>query len=183
MARRKLGEQFNSVVSKCLYSNATRFSKTVESIVSLRNGRRVICSNYDDLLEQGYTNMNIGCSPLVQGDNFPLDSEDVLVFHPHGFLPRGTYARDYSSDPIVLSEDDYHQLYAMPYSWANVIQLNLFISFNVLFVGCSLKDPNLRRPLDISKKVRGPEHFAIMRNPDFQSVENRTKEQPNGGKS
>ncbi|HEV7746643.1 MAG TPA: SIR2 family protein [Pyrinomonadaceae bacterium] len=112
--------------------------------------------------------LGFSCRPVVQGDNFPLDRDEVLIFHPHGFLPRRTYTRDYSNDPIVLSEDDYHELYAAPYSWANVIQLNLLISFNVLFLGCSLTDPNLRRLLDLGKKVRAPHHFAIMRNPDFQ---------------
>src|SRR6266404_2070454 len=50
MARRKLGQQFNSVVSKCLYAEAAGLSPTVESVVSLRNVRRIISSNYDDLL-------------------------------------------------------------------------------------------------------------------------------------
>jgi hypothetical protein len=106
---------------------------------------------------------------MVKGDDLPLAGDEVLIFHPHGFLPRGTYSRDFSKEPIILSEDDYHELYAAPYSWPNVIQLNMLISFNVLFVGCSLKDPNLRRLLDISKKVRAPAHFAIMRNPDSES--------------
>lgn len=179
MARRKLGEEFNSVVSKCLYAEALSFSSLLESTLSLRRVRRIICTNYDDLLEQGYTNLGTKCRPMVQGDDLPLDSDEVLIFHPHGFLPQHTYSRDYSKDRIILSEDDYHELYASPYSWPNVIQLNLFISFDVLFVGCSLSDPNLRRLLDIGKKVRTPNHFAIMKNPDFQSEEkNVSVDQP-----
>jgi hypothetical protein len=169
MARRELGQQFNSVVFRCLYSEAVNLSPTVESIVSLSNVRRICCSNYDDILEEGYTNLGIKCRPLVRGDDLPFDSDEVLICHPHGFLPRTRYSRDYLREPIVLSEDDYHELYATPYSWANVIQLNLFISFNMLFVGCSLKDPNLRRLLDISKKVRTPSHFALMEEPTDQS--------------
>ena len=169
MARRKLGPQFNSVVSKCLYAGTVSVSSSLESIVSLRNVHRIICSNYDDLLEERYNELGIRVRPLVEGDDLPLDGNEVLIFHPHGFLPRGSYSRDYSSDPIILSEDDYHELYATPYSWPNVIQLNLLISLNVLFVGCSLKDPNLRRLLDISRKVRARNHFAIIRNPDSHS--------------
>jgi len=168
LAKHKLGHQFSSVVTKCLYLEATALSSSVEAIVSLHNVRRIICSNYDDLLEEGYTKRGTRFRPLVQGDVVPSDTDEVLIFHPHGFLPRGTYSRDYSKDPIILSEDDYHELYASPYSWPNVIQLNLLTSFNVLFVGCSLTDPNLRRLLDISNKVCAPDHFAIMRNPDFE---------------
>jgi hypothetical protein len=152
MARRELGQQFNSVVSKCSYLEATALSSSLEAIVSLHNVRRIICSNYDDLLEEGYTQRRVGFRSLVQDDLLPSDTNEVLIFHPHGFLPRRNYSRNYSDDPIILSEDDYHELYASPYSWPNVIQLNLLSSFNVLFVGCSLTDPNFRRLLDISNK-------------------------------
>jgi hypothetical protein len=167
MARRKLGEQFNPVVSKCLYAGPVSVSSLVEAIVSLRKFRRIICTNYDDFLEEGYTRLGTKSRPIVQGEDLPLAGDEVLIFHPHGFLPRG--ACDYSKARIVLSEDDYHELYASSYSWPNLVQLNLFISFNVLFVGCSLSDPNLRRLLDISKKGRTPNHFAIMKNSDSES--------------
>lgn len=172
MARHKIGTEFNSVVSKCLYATPASVSPLLESILLLRKVRRVICTNYDDLLEEGYTRLGTKCRPIVQGDNLPMHSDEVLIFHPHGFLPRRSYSRDFSKEPIVLSEDDYHELYSAPYSWPNVIQLNLLISFNVLFVGCSLKDPNLRRLLDIVRTVRAPAHFAIMRNPNSQSMDN-----------
>jgi len=157
-----------------LYSEDVNLSPLVEAIVSLANIRRVCCSNYDDVLEEGYTRLGTGYRPLVPGDDIPLDGDEVLIVHPHGFLPRAAYSRDYRMEPIVLSEDDYHDLYASPYRWANVIQLNLFVSFAVLFVGCSLKDPNLRRLLDTSKKLRISNHFALMREPTYQSDKGKT---------
>jgi len=170
MARLELGQRLNSVVFNCLYEKAPNLSATIESIVSLSNVRRIICSNYDDVLEDGYAKRGINFRPLAQGDYLPLDDDQILIFHPHGFLPRTKYSRDYRNDPIVLSEDDYHDLYATPYSWANTIQLNLLISFSVLFIGSSLKDPNLRRLLDLSRKVRATDHFALLPNPDSQLV-------------
>jgi hypothetical protein len=68
MPRRKLGQQFNSIVSKCLYLEATALSSSLEAIVSLHNVRRIISSNYDDLLEEGYTKRGVGFRSLVQGD-------------------------------------------------------------------------------------------------------------------
>jgi len=44
---------------------------------------------------------------MVQGDDLPLAGDEVLIFHPHGFLPRGMYSRDFSKEPRILSEDDY----------------------------------------------------------------------------
>jgi hypothetical protein len=168
MARNELKAQFNSTVFKCLYNETPTLSRLVKSIVSLKSVSRVICTNYDDVMEEGYSSRGIDCRSLVPNDNLPLDSEQLLIFHPHGYLPRGIQSRDYLKDPIIISEDDYHDLYATPYSWANMIQLNLLVSFDLLFVGCSLRDPNLRRLLDVSRRIRPNEHFALMRNPDFQ---------------
>src|SRR5262249_55666536 len=109
--------------------------------------------------------------PLSEGDEFANDSSEVLIFHPHGFLPRVSHSRKYSAERIILSEDDYHELYSSPYCWSNVIQLKLLLSFNVLFVGCSLKDPNIRRLLDVCKNMRsGQKHFAIIRIPHHETT-------------
>ncbi len=44
------------------------------------------------------------------------------------------------------------------------------MSFNVLFIGCSLKDPNIRRLLDTCKKLDTTQtYFAIMKKPDYES--------------
>jgi SIR2-like domain len=67
---------------------------------------------------------------------------------------------------LVLSEEDYHQLYSNPYSWANLIQLSLLMTYTCLFVGVSLTDPNIRRPLDTCHALPiAHRHFAIIRTP------------------
>ena len=170
IARRVQGNNFNSVVSKCLYSTGVHLSKTVESIVSLHNVRRICCFNYDDLLEDAYNNKGMKFRSLTEGDKLLPEGEEILILHPHGFLPRTSGGNNCANNEIVLSEDDYHALYESPYSWPNTVQLNLLMSFNVLFVGCSLKDPNIRRLLDICKKLRvGYKYFALMKVPDYES--------------
>jgi SIR2-like domain len=165
MARQELDERFNSIVFKCLYRHAPIVSPTVEALTTFVNVTRVLCSNYDDVLEEAYRTRGIKCRSLKPDDSLPLNDNEVFVLHPHGFLPRNVPLLD---DPIIVSEDDYHDLYARPYSWANMIQLNLLLSFNILFVGCSLTDPNLRRLLDLSRKICPNQHYALMLNPDFK---------------
>lgn len=170
MAKRILGNRFNSVVAECLYSDKTHLSATVEAIVSLTQVRRICCFNYDDVLEEAFMKHSFEFEPVLEGDRVPLDSNLLLIFHPHGFLPQTNefFQRDYKASPIVLSEDDYHELYATPYSWANLIQIYLLMNYSVLFVGCSLNDPSIRRLLDIAKKMRVThQHFALLKNPTY----------------
>ncbi len=115
MARRKLNGDLNSVVSDCLYSRGVTASPIVESIVSLTHIRRICSFNYDDILEEAYSKTGVASQPLTAGDETPSSGNDVLIFHPHGFLPRANHTYRCSNREIVLSEDDYHELYASPY--------------------------------------------------------------------
>ena len=63
-------------------------------------------------------------------------------------------------------EEEYHALYSNPYSWANLVQLSLLTTHSCLFVGVSLKDPNIRRLLDTCRVLPiAHRHHAIMRAP------------------
>lgn len=169
LARRANGDSFNAIVSDALYSTGVALSPTVDAIVSLDNMRRICCFNYDDVLEEAYSRSGIKYRPLMAGDELPLQSDEVLIFHPHGFLPRSTFSRSYLDEPIILSEDDYHRLYAAPYSWPNIIQITLLMSFSVLFVGCSMSDPGMRRLLDLSRQMRAAhKHYALIKDPTYQ---------------
>ena len=65
---------------------------------------------------------------------------------------------------VVLSEEDYHQLYSNPYSWANLVQVSLLMTYSCLFVGVSLAAyRNIRRLLDTCRALPiAHRHFAII---------------------
>lgn len=164
-ARKKLGDRFNRVVHACLYRDDYQVSNCVHSIA--RSGIRNICSlNFDDLIEEAL--MTAGeVSTDRDGDDLRISRHgSVTVYHPHGVLPRLANDGEVDASPIVLSENDYHGLYADPYSWANLIQLALLSSYSVLFIGLSMQDPSLRRLIDISRS-RGftNQHFAVVHDP------------------
>lgn len=171
-ARHKVGAKFNDLVREKLYDNPEiKISETVKAIVSLKKFNSICCFNYDDLLEEGFYSVNAEVAPIIEGDKFDLDMSGFQIFHPHGFLPRLdilTKYRDYSNNRIILSEDDYHDLYSTPNSWANIVQLGLLLNSYVLFIGMSLKDPNIRRLLDIcSKFQKRQKYYAILKNPQY----------------
>lgn len=128
-----------------------------------RSGKRlesIITFNFDDLIESALSNHNIEHTPIwKEGQTYGIDA--LPIFHVHGFLPN---ERDVEEPNLVFSEEAYHSQFIDPYSWSNLIQLNLFSTNVCLFVGLSLSDPNLRRLLDISwRRNQRCKHYIIMK--------------------
>ena len=155
-----------SLVARRLYLNSIELSDAVLEIPLLEQVRRICCYNYDDVLDRAFAEREKAYQPVFEGSRMELESEKTLVFYPHGFLPDPTRQSHAATDTIVLSEDDYFNLYRDPYAWANIVQLTLLLNYAGLFIGCSLRDPNLRRLLGIVKALRSDHrHYAVF--PDF----------------
>lgn len=121
----------------------------------------IITYNYDNYLEQ-FLDYEFIPYNILYNEDCCVD-EKLNVYHPHGFFPYGTKKNSYPllQKYIVFSEEEYHNLYNNPYSWASILQYHLYRESLYLFVGCSLSDPNLRRILSATK-IKGKNHFALM---------------------
>lgn len=164
-ARQKAGGRFNRIVHGCLYQDDVELSRCVWAIA--RSGVRQICTfNFDDLLAEALLTEGRECVIATPDEPFRTSHEGSTVYHLHGVLPRLYRDGELDAARIVFSEDDYHNLYSDPYSWANIVQLSLLTSKSVLFIGLSMQDPNLRRLIDIARG-RGftNQHFAVFRDP------------------
>ena len=175
-----LKEDFNKTVQKHLYLNYNFFyefepinpnleTNMMKAIVELsrpkRSGKRlesIITFNFDDLIERALSNHNIEHTSIwKEGQAYGIDS--LPIFHVHGFLPN---EKDVEEPNLVFSEEAYHSQFIDPYSWSNLIQLNIFSTNVCLFIGLSLSDPNLRRLLDISwRRNQRCKHYIIMKKP------------------
>ncbi|QBY55466.1 SIR2 family protein [Cupriavidus oxalaticus] len=155
------------LVRVCLYKHQIQLSDIARELPLLSNARRICCFNYDDILCRAFDEADCSFSPLFPGQKIPLESSNRLIFYPHGYLPDPDRASFFQkTEAIVLSEEDYFELYRLPYSWANMVQLTLLMNYTALFIGCSLSDPNVRRLLDVcANKGRHHQHFAFMLNP------------------
>jgi hypothetical protein len=163
------GNELELLVAKCLYSSRIKLSDVVREIVSLKKIRRICCFNYDDILDRAFAEEQRIYRAVFQNQRIPLESQETLIFYPHGFLPDPHRQSHKRTPKIVLSEDDYHELYGSPYAWPNIVQLILLVGYTALFIGCSLLDPNLRRLLDIVARMRsGRNHYAFFRDPFFR---------------
>ena len=123
----------------------------------------IITYNYDVLLEQHLLLNGINCYPVYC--NIRNEIDRLPVYHVHGILSNSS---DFpSSNNIILSEKEYHEMYSNPYLWSNVEQLHALSRNTCLFFGLSMTDPNLRRLIDAVYGIKAgsspeKEHFAFL---------------------
>lgn len=167
-AKLLLEENFIQIVHKWLYSHPARTSdmlKVLSNIIELTNSNKqrlvnyIVTYNYDDLIESHLKIINVPYSTIWR-DSQRVNPASVGIYHVHGYLP---YDNEYfTNNNIVFSEDEYHEQYKNPYSWSNIVQLNLLREKTCLFIGSSMSDPNTRRLLDVLKKGSGSkQHYII----------------------
>ncbi len=170
-----MGEKFTALVKNELYPTGyttatTTLSSLLESISALCAPERghtglvgVVNYNFDDLLQTALSRHGIRYNTIVSESDRP-SSNELPIYHVHGFLPSDGVISDTQKQALVLSEGAYHQQFIDPYSWVNITPLHLLSNYVCLFVGFSMTDPNLRRLLEISQsKNPGPRHYAILR--------------------
>ena len=164
----KITDAFYDDMKDILYSKNNEASKLIQSIANIakkENVESVVTYNYDDLLEQYIkSNCSRSCSSIY--GNSRLENEgDLPVYHVHGYIPKIG-----DSSKIVLGEREYHEIYQDAYDWGNVEQLHALTRNTCIFIGLSMKDPNLRRLLDISVQQDSEHeavHFAFLRRIEY----------------
>lgn len=162
-------EKFKNAIHQALYQGETyqpgNLAKAICNLIKYKYDQKLMTSiityNYDDLIEQGLSQMKLVNIPVFSAQR---QASYVPVYHVHGFLPKG-YSK-YST--LVLSEKEYHDIYKEAYHWSNVEQLHAMQRSVCFFIGLSMTDPNLRRLLDIAYGERRAgtyhdiRHFAFL---------------------
>ena len=158
-----------SDIRNALYSHIVKKTNLLPIVCSLiETGKveSVITYNYDDLLEEALKEEQIPFAPIDRS-NRPA-SGTLPIHHIHGMVARNT-DEAYDSN-VVLSEEDYHGLYNDAFHWANTEQLHALSQTSCFFIGLSMKDPNLRRLLDMSftRGTKEAVHYAFLPREEFK---------------
>lgn len=138
-------------IQEILYKNVSASpSKLVSAIcnaTSKTNVESIITYNYDDLVEEELKSRKRSHSSIHGG--MRCYAPDIPVYHVHGILPHKVpfYSK------VVLSEQEYHDIYREAYHWSNVEQLHALCRNVCFFIGLSMTDPNLRRLCDIAMSM------------------------------
>jgi len=157
-----------NMLRKALYDVEARESLLVKALVYAIKTRKVseiITYNFDDLIERALDMTDVPYSVLDKQSR--PEPGCLPIFHVHGFISQ---KEDNSFDKnVVLSEDEYHTLYKDSFHWSNIEQLHALVQSTCFFIGLSMKDPNLRRLLDIANE-RGsqtPAHYAFLSRAEY----------------
>lgn len=159
-------ENFASIIQKHLYSKEHKsvLLTNLAKVIKYKKVNEVITYNFDNILEQ-----ELECLGLTESEDFTTIAKDAEVsghntlpiYHVHGIIPEKG-----PTDTIVFSEEEYHERYKDAYHWSNVEQLHAMSRMHCFFIGLSMVDPNLRRLLDISRRINKTDkigHYAFLR--------------------
>ena len=165
MEKKSNDEDYYQCLHDALYGGISAYrSPLIDEICNLVDSKKsqaqsIITYNFDDVMERALRKRGIE-NYSVFGQNQP--QQLFPIYHVHGFIP---YANkdDIKSVP-VLSEEEYHRVYASSYNWSNVEQLHALSRTTCIFIGLSMTDPNLRRLLDIAiqDSENDPRHFVFL---------------------
>lgn len=157
---------FMQLIQKNLYSEEHKSDLLTDLalVVKARKVDEIITYNFDDILEQELVNNGLKESThftSIARDAEVTDHNNLPIYHVHGIIPEhGNVA-----DTVVFSETEYHDRYRNAYHWSNIEQLHALMRKHCFFVGLSMQDPNLRRLLDIARRMNAtdkPTHYAIL---------------------
>lgn len=172
-------EGFYQCLHDALYNGIGSFSSPlITEICHLIQSKRqqaqgIITYNFDDVMERALKSCGIG-NYSIFGQNQP--QQLFPIYHVHGFVPFEN-KENIKSLP-VLSEEEYHRVYANSYNWSNVEQIHALSRTTCIFIGLSMTDPNLRRLLDIAIRDSENEarHFVFLpRITKFKNVKDANK--------
>lgn len=165
MEKKSNDEDYYQCLHDALYGGISAYrSPLIDEICNLVYSKKsqaqsIITYNFDDVMERALRERGIEYYSVF-GQNQP--QQLFPIYHVHGFIP---YANkdDIKSVP-VLSEEEYHRVYASSYNWSNVEQLHALSRTTCIFIGLSMTDPNLRRLLDIAiqDSENDPRHFVFL---------------------
>ena len=145
METKSNGEDYYNAVHDALYAgNDSCTSPLIQEICNLILAKRqfaksIITYNFDDVMERAMDNVGIK-NYSIFGMNQPQQA--FPIYHVHGFIPYDN-SQIIKSVPI-LSEEEYHRVYANSYNWSNVEQIHALSRRTCIFIGLSMTDPNLR---------------------------------------
>lgn len=158
-------EEFYQCLHEALYNGVDSYSSPlITEICHLIQFKRqqaqsIITYNFDDVMERALKSCGIGnYSIFLQNQPQQL----FPIYHVHGFVPYEN-KENIKSLP-VLSEEEYHRVYANSYNWSNVEQIHALSRTTCIFIELSMTVPNLRRLLDIANKdsEADPRHFVFL---------------------
>ncbi|MCI6357675.1 MAG: SIR2 family protein [Erysipelotrichaceae bacterium] len=163
---------YYTIIKKALYSHyippksgCNKLIASINNCIKMKNIRVVINYNFDSILEQDYNDKYVSKTDEVIKSKTKIGM--CNVYHVHGYIPY-----DYDGitpvNNLVFSDTDFYNTSVKPSSFCNKKQTDVFRKYNMIFVGLSFTDENLKAQLRKRKnEVHNNEFFCFLKLPSF----------------
>ena len=160
----------------CPDSGVAYYSKQKHNMEKNAKVGGILTTNYDNLVE-GAFGTKFGrelLHPVGRVTSDDLKPENIPVYHIHGYVsyvvPDNPSNGIKASEKLVFAEEDYFRTSYDPLGFSSYIAMSFLRRYPCLFIGCSMKDKNMRRFLFqlLQEKKSAPEkdekrYFAILK--------------------
>jgi hypothetical protein len=129
--------------------------------VTLKNNKFIITTNYDLLIEKAFANNKVYRSSYKYYEAHAIQRE---LFRRNFFLLKAHGDATTAAENIVLTDKDYRRLLYQQPGYQSALQ-SMFTMYSVIFIGCSLGDPDLKLLLNyinVAFPQGGIPHYALM---------------------
>ena len=145
----------------------TTLMEAICKCIKRRSIYELLTYNFDSVLEQALDYKYVSKNSEVESSI--IDVNNIKIYHVHGYIPYD-YKGKTEVNNFVFTDKDYYENTKNEYNFTNTTQKNLFNKYNVIFVGVSFTDGNLKEIL--RKRIISGENmhqlYAFYKLPDFE---------------
>lgn len=151
-------------------NKALKPSETLCKIVQLKY-KFIITTNYDTLIEKAYAKVFADIPNPLTYKNASAINYNILTNEP--FILKAHGDAKSAANEVILTEKDYRNIIFKEKGYQSVLHV-LFSTCNILFLGASLKDPELKLLLGYIHNIfhgGSPDHFALISKDEITGTE------------
>lgn len=138
---------------------------SINDCIKRHNVKEIINYNFDSVLEQNYNNKYKSSS--VEVSNAKTKIGGCTIFHVHGYIPHDYNGKTPVND-FVFTDKEYYDNMMNPHNNCNTIQRRILNTYNVIFVGVSFVDTNMKERLrERMMQAYSNKVFAFLKLPKF----------------
>ena len=128
----------------------------------MASSKFIVTTNYDLLIERAFAEQKRYQKAYRY---YEADSIQRALFRREFFVLKAHGDADTAADGVVLTAKDYRRLLYKELGYQSVLQ-SIFTMYSVIFMGCSLADPEIRLLLGYINTAfpeGGTEHYALLK--------------------
>ncbi|MFC1701288.1 SIR2 family protein [Pseudomonadota bacterium] len=155
------GMGFKTFIEDTFLDKSIKPTPTHDLLVKLKNNMFIITTNFDRLIEMAFVKNNELQLPFKY---YEASSFQRMLYRREFFLLKAHGDAQTAADKIVFTDKDYRRLLYREPGYQSALQ-SMFTMYSVIFIGCSLQDPELKLLLNYINAAfpeGGTQHYALM---------------------